>query len=100
MESHPAKPAQHEAIGYPPLAFFVAPLIQVFEDQHAQQYFHRGRMPSMHQCILMPLAEVAAHLLVQPVIVKQVVQLSQHRVDLLRQLGYGCEHIFAGIRVH
>ena len=54
----------------------------------------------MHQRKAVPFAKISAHLLVQRVIVKQAVQLSEHRVDLLRQLGYRREHIFTLIAVH
>src|SRR2546421_30665 len=75
MEGPPAEPAQHQAVGHPPLAFFVAPLVEVFEDQHAQQHFHRRRMSPMHQGGAIPRAFVGSHLLIQRIIVEQAVQL-------------------------
>jgi hypothetical protein len=39
MEGHPAEPAQHQAVGHSPFDFFVAPLVEVFEDQHAHEHF-------------------------------------------------------------
>ncbi len=100
MEGHPAEPAQHQAVGHPPLAFFVAPLVEVFEDQHAQQHFHWRRVPTMHQSGAIALAKVGSHLLVQRVIVEQAVQLPEHRIDLVCQLGHLGEDIFSRVAVH
>jgi hypothetical protein len=100
MEGHPAEPAQHQAVFDPAFQFFVAPLVQVFEDQQAQQHLHRGRVPPMHQRPAMPFAEIGPHLPVQLVIIEQSVQLFEHWIDLRRQLGHLREHIFSRVAIN
>ncbi len=100
MEGSPTKPAQHQAVLDASFQLFVAPLIEVFEDEQAQQHFHWRGVPPMHQGGAMPFAEVDPHLLVQLVIIEQGVQALEHRIDLGCQFGHLREHLFARVAVH
>src|SRR5439155_6202220 len=84
----------------PRFRFLIAPLIQVLEDEHAQQHFHWRRVPPMDQGETIAFPKVTPDLLIQLVIVEQSVQLSQHRIGLLGQLGNLRKHIFSFILVN
>src|SRR5260370_3571964 len=49
MEPRSAELTQHQVVLDPPFRCSVAPLIQMFQDEHAQQYLHRRRVSPMHQ---------------------------------------------------
>jgi len=62
--------------------------------QHAQDDFHRRRMPSMHQCEAIALAQVGSHPLIQLVILQQLIQPFEHRISLHRHFWHSCKDIF------
>jgi hypothetical protein len=94
LEVHPAEPAQHQAILHALFGFSIAPLIQMFAQQHAQQHFHRRGMPPMHQGPFIAFPQVITHLLVQLVIIQEPIQLLQHGIGLGGHFGHTGKHIF------
>jgi hypothetical protein len=54
----------------------------------------------MHQRPTIPFAEIGPHLPVQLVIIEQFVQLFEHWIDLRRQLGHPCCHIFSRVAIN
>src|SRR5712692_7645203 len=53
----------------------------------------------MHQRVPMPLAKVGPHLLIQRVVLQQLIQLFEHRVDALGHLRHPRKHVFCLIVV-
>src|SRR6266852_3605757 len=53
----------------------------------------------MHQRVAMPLAKVGPHLLIQRVVLQQLIQLFEHRVDALGHLRHPRKHVFCLIVV-
>src|SRR6516162_10242372 len=56
-------------------------------------------MASMHGSEPIAAHKIGAHLLIQPIIIEQTIQLKQHWVDLLGQFGHAGKHIFGRITV-
>jgi hypothetical protein len=93
------EPAQHQALVHPIFGLLITPSVQVLEQQQTQQDFHRRGMASMHQGVPMPFAKVVAHLVVHLVIVEQLIQLLQHRVDPFGHLRHARKDIFFGVAI-
>jgi len=66
----------------------------MFAQQHAQDDFDGGGMPSVHQGPPIPFSQVIAHLLIQLVILEQHVELLEHRIGLSGHFGHTSKHIF------
>ena len=54
----------------------------------------------MHQGGAVARAFVGAHLPIQLVIVEQLIQSAQHRIDALGHARHPCKHIFSFIAIH
>jgi hypothetical protein len=67
--------------------------------QQAQEHLGRRAVAAMHQPQPLALRQVAAHLLIQVVVVEEVVQLDQRWIGLVGQVGHPGEHIFRRIAV-
>src|SRR5258708_36367449 len=93
------EPAQHQALVHPIFGLLMTPSGQVLEQQHTQEDFRRRGMASMHQGVAMPFAKVVAHLVVPLVIVEQLIQLLQHRVDPSGHLRHARKDIFFGVAI-
>ena len=50
LEVDPAEPAQDQTVFDALFGFPIAPLIQMFADEHAENDFDGGGMPPMHHC--------------------------------------------------
>ena len=68
-------------------------------EQTEEDFYWRGVSP-MHQRQTIALAKVGTNLLVQRVIVEQLVQLFEHRVDALCHLWHARKHLFGLIAVN
>jgi hypothetical protein len=54
----------------------------------------------MHQRIAVTLAEIGTYLLVQLVIIEQLIQFAQHRVDAASHARHPREHVFGFVAIH
>lgn len=84
------------------LRFPIAPLIEVFTDEHAQDDFHRRRMAPMDQRQAVSLAQIGADVLVQLVIFQHTLESLEHGINLGGQFGHASKHVFGlvGIDEH
>jgi hypothetical protein len=96
----PTEPAANHVLVHLLLRFLITPLMQVLDDAQASEHLHRGGVPPMHQCPAMPRALVSSHLLIQRIVVKQPVQLFEHRVDALGHLRHPRTYIFGLRAIH
>jgi len=76
------------------------PLIEVLEDEHAQEHLDRRRVSPMHQGQAISFPEIGLDLLVEFIILKPPIQLLEHWVDPLCHLRHPRKHIFVFVAIH
>jgi len=89
-----AESAQHQAVGDALLRFAIAPIVEVLDNQEAQQHLDRRGMTPMAQRLGIPPAEVGADGSVEDIILEQGIKAAQHGVGLARDLGHAHKDIF------
>src|SRR6266700_2791894 len=65
-----------------------------------EPHFHWRRVPPVYQCVLIALAEIAAHLLIQLIIVQEAIQFLENRVGFCCQFRHQSKHIFSYVTVN
>ena len=99
LEIDPTEPAQDQGVRYPLDRLLVAPGVQMLDHQQPQEHLSGRRGSAMDQRQPVALAQIAADLLVELVIVEQVVELDEHRVRLVGQFRHPCKDIFGLVAV-
>jgi hypothetical protein len=71
----------------------------VLHDEQPHEDFGGRRMASMRQREAIAVRAIAAHLLVERIVVEQVVACHKHRVGLIGQVRHAGKHIFGRVAV-
>jgi len=94
-----AEPAQHQAIGHAPLRLALALVVEMLDEQQAQQHLDRPRVATTAEGLGIARAEISADLGVEEIIVEQAIQVREHGVGLLGQRGDAGKDIFTGVAI-
>ena len=99
LEVDAAELTQDETITDPVRGLGVAPVVEVLDDQHAQDDFDRGGGATIDECARKAFGQVSFHSLKEGIVVKQGVELSDDPVEGITERRHHCKDIHGFVAI-
>jgi len=94
------EPTEHQTIIDPVLGFLETPVVQVFDNEQAQNDFYGRRVTTTEERSGMSPRQICFQLAKKDIILQESIQISEHRIGLGGHPGNPRKHIFFAIPIN